>query len=77
MDDRQAPDRSDDRDAEWRRLREANRSVREERSVLKNHGLLRQRADARDQVMEVEKAHHKLALLARAIKMARSGFYGW
>jgi len=35
MDDRQTPDQADDRDAELRRLREENRQLREERTVLK------------------------------------------
>src|SRR3712207_8836211 len=58
------------------------RSLREEREILKSSSLLCQGGDAPStQVIytfvEAEKANHRINRMCRALKVSKSGFYGW
>ena len=66
---------------ELRRLRREVRVLREEREILKSHGLLRH-GDGVDPVaafrfIAAEWANHKVARMCRVLGVSRAGFYGW
>src|SRR5215211_881902 len=67
---------------ELRRLRREVRVLREEREILKSGGLLRQGGEPPSArviyaFIEAQKANHRVSAMCRALKVSKSGFYGW
>src|SRR5208337_770356 len=59
------------------RLRREVQTLRMEREILKNDGLLRQGEQVRFAFVAVEKALYPVRLLCRCLEVSRAGFYAW
>jgi len=62
---------------ELSRLRREVQTLRMEREILKNDGLLRQGEQVRFAFVAVEKALYPVRLLCRCLEVSRAGFYAW
>ena len=53
------------------------RVLTEEREILKKAALLREAKPVRFRFIAAEKAHHRLTILCRCLRVTRSGFNAW
>ncbi|MCM3885222.1 IS3 family transposase [Frankia sp. R82] len=80
QDDTRADEISAAEREELNRLRKENRQLREERDILrKANDFLRDgdRSDMKFALIDAEKTHHSVSVLARVLGVSREGYYAW